>query len=93
MPTVTEHTEPKKRRAPWWVLVFAMMLLSLAGLFGWSLFRPVIIELGPRVLVLHRLPSSGMPLHLEWHGGMWDGSFDLPAGFARYEVFWVRKSN
>jgi hypothetical protein len=45
MPLLTEATHPRKRRAPVWLLVLAVVVLPLVGLFGWSWSQ--LIDLGP----------------------------------------------
>jgi hypothetical protein len=43
MPLMTEADPPRKCRAPVWALVLAVVVLPLAGLFGWSCSKPVIL--------------------------------------------------
>src|SRR5688572_28441208 len=52
MPIVAEHREPKKRHAPWWVLVLALAVLLPAGLIVWGYYLSLTIPLGDRELYL-----------------------------------------
>jgi hypothetical protein len=41
MPILTETTHPRKRRTPVWLLILALVVLPLVGLFAWSWYQPV----------------------------------------------------
>lgn len=44
MPFLTESESPRKRRVPAWMLILAVMVSPLLGLFGWSCYRPVFLD-------------------------------------------------
>lgn len=64
MPLVPEQCEPKKRRAPWWALVFVLLLAPPVGLFAWSWFRPVNLSIGHNWLLFGRV-DGGYSHHLQ----------------------------
>lgn len=57
MPIVTEESQPKRRRAPWWVLGFALVAWLPAGLCAWVLFAPVNVSLGGQILRIAVVPN------------------------------------
>ena len=46
MPIFPATDPPRKQRAPIWAVVLATGVLPLAGVFGWSCYRPVEFEVG-----------------------------------------------
>jgi hypothetical protein len=73
MPILTEANQPKGGRAPWLALLAAFAVLLPAGLFAWSLARPVTMRLGNHELSALR---STDPLYgdIGPYIGSWDGS-------------------
>jgi hypothetical protein len=59
MVIVAEQIEPKKRRAPWWVLAFVLAGLLPVGVFAWSLSAPVIVPLGSHELDMKVVSAKG----------------------------------
>jgi hypothetical protein len=89
MALITEHSEPKKRRTLWWVPALALVGLSPAALFGWSLFTPLIIPLGDgQKLALGRVDYIPSP-RLQRKTNRWIWSVELP-GEGAYLVGWSR---
>ena len=39
-----DRSHPRKRRAPVWLLILAVVVLPLVGLFGWSFHQRVTVE-------------------------------------------------
>lgn len=75
MPLLPEADPPSKRRAPVWLLILAVVVLPLVGVFGWSWFQPVTITQGKRGVAFgrttypyHRMAGRRGP------GFTWDGS-------------------
>jgi hypothetical protein len=64
MPLIAEHSEPKKRSAPWWALAFvSVMLLPIVTLTPSVVFYqlPFNATLGKQQLILGRtLPMPGL---------------------------------
>ena len=44
VPILTETNHPRKRRAPVWLLILALVVLPLVGRFGWSSYRPIVLR-------------------------------------------------
>jgi hypothetical protein len=92
MPIVTEDSQPKQRRAPWWVLGLVLVALLPVGLFGWSLHRPVSITMGSSKLRLGTLP-----LLFVYNGASppraGNASVPLPLGFGTYYIAWESYSD
>ncbi len=57
MPIVAEHSGPKMRGFPWWMLAVLLMVFP-AGLFVWSFHRPVSIKFGSRYVGFGWLPGG-----------------------------------
>lgn len=71
MPIVVQHIEPRRRGTPWWLLAFSLMLLLPAGFFVWTLFHPIVIVKGSRVLRIGGHARAGLwrPGFHTVHGG------------------------
>jgi hypothetical protein len=58
MPILRETDPLRKRRTPVWLLVLAVVVLPLVGLFAWSFHRPVQLLHGRRGILFGRVPIN-----------------------------------
>jgi hypothetical protein len=97
MPIVTEESQPKRRRGHGWVLALALVALLPVGLFAWSWYEPVAVQVGS-----HRLVSGAMYGNVSsrapgwhWFPNSWQVIVELPERSGLYRVLWLkpRESN
>jgi hypothetical protein len=58
MPILIETTHPRKRRAPVWLLILAVVVLPLVGVFAWSCVQPVVLFDGTRGVAFWHLTEA-----------------------------------
>jgi hypothetical protein len=78
MPILTTADPPRKRHAPMWVLILAVVALPLVGVFAWSCVQPVVLDAGTKGLAFGRNPyfgAGGFRLPGYWFWGV-----KLPGG-------------
>ncbi len=82
MPLLTDDSEPKKRRAAWWVLALVLLTIPPVALFAWSWVKPVTMLAFPLYLKFGRVSDPEMRLRArrktEW--GNEYRSVQLPGG-------------
>lgn len=58
MPLLAATDSPRKHRMPVWALFLAVVAVPLLGLFGWSLHRPIMVEVGSVSFFAARMPGD-----------------------------------
>jgi hypothetical protein len=91
MPIVIEENRPKRRRAHSGVLALALVGLLPVGLFAWSWYAPVSIDVGASRLGFGALYGSVSSRAPGWHRfpNGWEIVVELPGRSGLYHVVWV----
>jgi hypothetical protein len=78
MPILTEAAPPRKRRAPVWLLILAVVVLPPVGLFGWSCYRTVHLKHAHRWIAFGRTKKG--PANRNSGPGWTTVNLKLPGG-------------
>lgn len=79
MPILTATDPPRKRRAPAALVILAVMILPLAGVFAWSCYQPVQLELGGHMVGFGYGSSAVLALVNHWQQHPSGSLRELPA--------------
>jgi hypothetical protein len=80
MPILTETTHLRKRHAPVWLLILAVVVLPLVGLFAWSFYQPVILSYQMSGIAFGRISKEALRPPRSLKPNYFWVDFKLPGG-------------
>lgn len=80
MPLLTATDPPRQRRVPVWMLILALVVLPLVGLFAWSCYQPVRLVVNSRGIAFGRFSEDDLRQEPTGIPGYGWSAFKLPGG-------------